>query len=272
MAHGYLPWQFLSPLYNLRTDGWGGSYENRLRFSLEAMRRIRSAVGDQKLLGYRVNSTSFWEGDLEPDDVKQIVIDFDQRLDLDYVSLSAGVHHSYIHTPMEYEEGWEREYTRAIKEVTDKPVFLVGRFNTPGAAEAALADGDADAILLARQMFADPEWVNKASAGQDDDIRRCVAANYCWRSVTRGGRVQCVYNPEVGREAAWGAGNRPTAAEPRTVLVIGGGPAGLEFTSRRRGSRPSGHAAGGRRLHRRAHAGLRRAAPPQPSTRISAPG
>jgi 2,4-dienoyl-CoA reductase-like NADH-dependent reductase (Old Yellow Enzyme family) len=230
MAHGYLPWQFLSPLYNLRTDGWGGSYENRLRFPLEAMRRVRSAVGDEKLLGYRVNSTSFWEGDLEPDDVKQIVTDFDQRLDLDYVSLSAGVHHSYIHTPMEYEEGWEREYTRAIKEVTDKPVFLVGRFNTPGAAEAALADGDADAILLARQMFADPEWVNKASAGQDDDIRRCVAANYCWRSVTRGGRVQCVYNPEVGREAAWGAANRQSAAEPRTVLVIGGGPAGLEFS------------------------------------------
>src|ERR1700689_2449482 len=73
---GTRPCRFLSPLYNLRTDGWGGSYENRLRFSLEAMRRIRSAVGDKKLLGYRVNSTSFWEGDLEPEDVKQIVTDF----------------------------------------------------------------------------------------------------------------------------------------------------------------------------------------------------
>jgi 2,4-dienoyl-CoA reductase-like NADH-dependent reductase (Old Yellow Enzyme family) len=230
MAHGYLPWQFLSPLYNLRTDGWGGSYENRLRFSLEAMRRIRGVVGDDKLLGYRVNSTSFWDGDLEPDDIKRIVGDFDAALDVDYVSLSAGVHHSYIHTPMEYEEGWERQYTRAIKEVTDKPVLLVGRFNTPGPAEEALAAGDADAVLLARQMFADPEWVNKAAAAQEEDIRRCVAANYCWRSVTRGGRVQCVYNPEVGREAAWGAHSRGPAAEPRTVLVVGGGPAGLEFS------------------------------------------
>lgn len=229
MAHGYLPWQFLSPLYNLRTDEWGGSYENRLRFPLEAMRRIRAAVGDEKLLGYRVNSTSFWDGDLEPDDLKRIVADFDDRLDVDYVSLSAGVHHSYIHTPMDYEEGWERQYTRAIKEVTEKPVLLVGRFNTPGAAEDALAAGDADAILLARQMFADPEWVNKARAGEDDDIRRCVAANYCWRSVTRGGRVQCVYNPEVGREAAWGASTRQRTADPRDVLVVGGGPAGLEF-------------------------------------------
>jgi 2,4-dienoyl-CoA reductase-like NADH-dependent reductase (Old Yellow Enzyme family)/thioredoxin reductase len=229
MAHGYLPWQFLSPLYNLRSDRWGGSYENRLRFPLEAMRRVRAAVGDDKLLGYRVNSTSFWEGDLEPGDIKRIVGDFDDRLDVDYVSLSAGVHHSYIHTPMEYEEGWERQYTRAIKEVTEKPVLLVGRFNTPGAAEEALAAGDADAILLARQMFADAEWVNKASAGDVEDIRRCVAANYCWRSVTRGGRVQCVYNPEVGREAAWGAQTRGPAAVPRRVLVVGGGPAGLEF-------------------------------------------
>jgi 2,4-dienoyl-CoA reductase-like NADH-dependent reductase (Old Yellow Enzyme family)/thioredoxin reductase len=229
MAHGYLPWQFLSPLYNLRTDGWGGSYENRLRFSLDAMTRIRQAIGEDMLLGYRINSTSFWEGDLEPDDLKEIVADFDRQLDVDYVSLSAGVHHSYIHTPMDYEEGWEREYTRAIKEITKKPVLLVGRYNTPGAAEDALVENDADAILLARQMFAEPEWVNKAMQGREDDIRRCVAANFCWRSVTRGGRVQCVYNPELGRERAWGAGTLERPAAARKALVIGGGPAGLEY-------------------------------------------
>ncbi|MCW3064354.1 MAG: hypothetical protein JWN32_1526 [Solirubrobacterales bacterium] len=238
MAHGYLPWQFLSPLYNLRTDRWGGSYENRLRFPLEAMRRIRGAIGDEKLLGYRVNSTSFWEGDLEPADLKQIVVDFDAQLDVDYVSLSAGVHHSFIHTPMDYEEGWERGYTKAIKEVTTKPVLLVGRYNTPAAAEEALVAEDADAILLARQMFADADWVTKAEAGQEDDIRRCVAANYCWRSVTRGGRVQCVYNPEIGRERAWGAGTLTPVADPRKVLVIGGGPAGLEYA---RVAAASGH-------------------------------
>jgi NADH:flavin oxidoreductase / NADH oxidase family/Pyridine nucleotide-disulphide oxidoreductase len=229
MAHGYLPWQFLSPLYNLRTDGWGGSYENRLRFSLDAMTRIRQAIGEDMLLGYRINSTSFWEGDLEPDDLKEIVADFDRQLDVDYVSLSAGVHHSYIHTPMDYEEGWEREYTRAIKQITKKPVLLVGRYNTPGGAEVALVENDADAILLARQMFAEPEWVNKATQGREDDIRRCVAANFCWRSVTRGGRVQCVYNPELGRERAWGAGTLERPAAARKVLVIGGGPAGLEY-------------------------------------------
>src|SRR5919204_4461483 len=91
MSHGYLPWQFLSPFYNQRTDCWGGSYENRLRFPVEALARIRAAIGDEPFLGYRINSTSFWPGDLELDDVKQIVADFEARSDVDYVNLSAGV-------------------------------------------------------------------------------------------------------------------------------------------------------------------------------------
>ena len=70
LSHGYLPWQFLSPLYNKRTDQWGGSYENRLRFPLEALARMRQAIGDEPFLGYRINSTSFWPGDLEIDDIK----------------------------------------------------------------------------------------------------------------------------------------------------------------------------------------------------------
>ena len=229
MAHGYLPWQFLSPLYNKRTDGWGGSYENRLRFPLESMRRIRAEIGDEPFLGYRINSTSFWPGDLELEDIQRIVADFEAQVDIDFVNLSAGVHHSYIHTPMTYAGGWEREYTRAVKEVSSKPVLLVGRITTPEVAEELLASGDADAILLARQLFADAEWARKAMEGRPEDIRRCVAANYCWRSVIRGGRVQCVYNPTVGREAIWGSGTLTKVASPRRVLVLGAGPAGLEY-------------------------------------------
>jgi 2,4-dienoyl-CoA reductase-like NADH-dependent reductase (Old Yellow Enzyme family) len=229
MAHGYLPWQFLSPLYNHRQDRWGGSYENRLRFPLEAMLRIRKAIGDDPFLGYRINSTSFWPGDLELEDIKRIVADFERHADIDYVNLSAGVHHSFIHTPMTYEGGWEREYTRAVKEVSVKPVMLVGRITTPDVAEEALEAGDADAILLARQLFADEAWASKAREGRSEDIRRCVAANYCWRSIIRGGRVQCVYNPTVGRERAWGGNSLTPVSEPRRVLVIGAGPAGLEY-------------------------------------------
>jgi 2,4-dienoyl-CoA reductase-like NADH-dependent reductase (Old Yellow Enzyme family)/thioredoxin reductase len=229
MSHGYLPWQFLSPLYNHRTDGWGGSYENRLRFPLEALHRIRAAIGEEPFLGYRINSTSFWPGDLELEDVKRIVGDLEVKADVDYVNLSAGVHHSYIHTPMTYEPGWERGYTKAVKEVSTKPVLLVGRITNPEIAEEILEADEADAILLARQYFADAEWAKKAMEGKAEDIRRCVAANYCWRSVIRGGRVQCVYNPEVGRERQWGAGTLVQAPDPKRVLVLGAGPAGLEL-------------------------------------------
>jgi 2,4-dienoyl-CoA reductase-like NADH-dependent reductase (Old Yellow Enzyme family)/thioredoxin reductase len=227
LSHGYLPWQFLSPLYNKRTDRWGGSYENRLRFPVEALHRIRAAIGDEMFLGYRINSTSFWPGDLELEDVKGIVPDLERRTDIDYVDVSAGVHHAYIHTPMEFEPGWEKGYAHEIRDVSSKPVLLVGRITTPDVAENLLAEGHADAICLARQLFTDPDWAVKAQEGREDDIRRCVAANFCWKSVSRGGRVQCVYNPEIGREGTWGA--LTTAADPKRVLVVGGGPAGLEF-------------------------------------------
>jgi 2,4-dienoyl-CoA reductase-like NADH-dependent reductase (Old Yellow Enzyme family)/thioredoxin reductase len=229
VAHGYLPWQFLSPFYNKRTDHWGGSYEKRLRFSIEAMRRIRKRIGDRPFLGYRINSTSFWEGDLEIEEIKRIHADFERGTDIDYVSVSAGVHHSWIHTPMTFEEGWEREYTRAIKTVAKKPVFLVGRVSHPAVADELVGSGDADAILLARQMIADEQWMTKVKEGRVNDIRRCVAANYCWRAVIRGSRVQCAYNPVVGREAVWGASSMRRVSSPKRVLVIGAGPAGLEY-------------------------------------------
>ena len=229
LAHGYLPWQFLSPLYNHRSDRWGGSLENRLRFSVESLRAMRDAGGDDLFIGYRINSTSFWAGDLELDDVKAVIAELDRVADVDYVSVSAGVHHSFIHTPMTYEPGWEREYTREVKQVTAKPVLAVGRITNPEIAEELLRAGEADAILLARQLFADAEWALKVKEGRAEDIRRCVAANHCWRSVVSGARVQCIYNPEVGRERQWGAGSLTPVAQPRKALVIGGGPAALEF-------------------------------------------
>src|SRR2546421_4178387 len=118
---------------------------------------------------------------------------------------------------MEFEPGWEKGYARAIREVSGKPVLLVGRITTPDVAEALLAAGDGDAICLARQLFTDPEWAVKAAEGRADDIRRCVAANFCWKSVSRGGRVQCVYNPVIGRERAWGSGTLVSATEPKKV-------------------------------------------------------
>ena len=229
LSHGYLPWQFISPLYNKRTDRWGGSLENRLRFPVEALARMRAAAGAERFVGYRINSTSFWPGDLDIDDVRTIVAAIERRADVDYVNVSAGVHHAFIHTPMEFEAGWERGYARKIREVSSKPVLLVGRITTPDVAERLLKAGDGDAICLARQLFTDPYWAKKAQENRADDIRACVAANFCWKSVSRGGRVQCIYNPAVGREAAWGEGTLDRAPVLKRILVIGGGPAGLEY-------------------------------------------
>ena len=230
MSHGYMGWQFLSPLYNKRTDRWGGSYENRLRYPLEALRRMRAAIGSEPFLGYRTNSTSFWPGDLELEDIKRVVKDIESRADIDFVDVSVGVHHQYIHAPMEFEAGWEKGYSRAINEVSSKPVFLVGRITTPDVAEKLLEEGHGDAICLARQLFADPDWALKAQEDRPDDIRRCVAANHCWKAVSRGGRVQCIYNPTMAREGIWGKKSLIRVDHPRRVLVIGGGPSGLEFS------------------------------------------
>ena len=130
---------------------------------------------------------------------------------------------------MTFEQGWEREYTRAIKTVATKPVLLVGRVSHPGVADELVGSGDADAILLARQMIADEQWMTKVKEGRVNDIRRCVAANYCWRAVIRGSRVQCAYNPVVGREAVWGVSATRKVSAPKRVLIVGAGPSGLEY-------------------------------------------
>lgn len=108
-------------------------------------------------------------------------------------------------------------------------MLLVGRITTPDVAERLLEAGDGDAICLARQLFTDLHWARKAQEGNTNDIRSYVVANFCWKSVSRGGRVQCIYNPAVGCEAAWGEGTLDRVAEPKSVLVGGGGPAGPEY-------------------------------------------
>ncbi|HYM63905.1 MAG TPA: FAD-dependent oxidoreductase [Gaiellaceae bacterium] len=160
--------------------------------------------------------------------MKQIVQDLEQQTEIDYVNVSAGVHHAFIHTPMEFEAGWERGYARGIRDVSSKPVLLVGRITTPDVAEMLLERGCGRHLPRATALRR-PRLGLEGGRGREEDIRRCVAANFCWKSVSRGGRVQCVYNPEIGREATWGKGTLTPVSTPKKVLVIGGGPAGLEF-------------------------------------------
>jgi 2,4-dienoyl-CoA reductase-like NADH-dependent reductase (Old Yellow Enzyme family) len=227
LAHGYLAHQFLSPFYNKRTDRWGGTLENRLRFSVEALRSMREAVGDRGYVGYRISAETFWDHDMGLEETVEAVAALRDQVETDYVSVSIGIHHSWIHSPMWFEGGWEREYAAAIREVSRAPVMMVGRITSPETAEELLASEHTDAICLARQMFADPEWANKAAEGRAEDIRPCVGANQCWRGV--GLTLQCVYNPTIGREAQWGADSWDPVADPKRVLIVGSGPAGLEY-------------------------------------------
>lgn len=230
-AHGYLPWQFLSPLYNRRTDGYGGSLVNRARFLVEALQRIRRYVGTGMAVGYRISSDALFPGDLTIDDVKEIVRHIERQVEVDFVDVSIATYHTLplVIAPMgSVEPGYEGPYTAQIKMITEKPVFAVGSVTDPRVAEEILARGQGDLVLMARQLFADAEFAKKAEEGRLDDIRTCVRANYCWTRVVKGLKVECIQNPAVGREKEWGVRTLGRAQVKKKVLVIGGGPGGLE--------------------------------------------
>ncbi|HTY56960.1 MAG TPA: FAD-dependent oxidoreductase [Candidatus Binataceae bacterium] len=230
-AHGYLPWQFMSPLHNKRTDQYGGPMENRARFLIESLKSIRKHCGSGFAVGFRISSDALFPGDLTVDETKQIVKYIDTQVALDFVDVSIATYHSIpmMIAPMGLTEpGYEGPYTAKIKAEIDKPVFAVGSVTNPQIAEEMIASRQGDLILMARQLFADPEFAKKAEEGREEDIRTCVRANYCWTRVTKGVKVECIQNAAVGREKEWGVGTLKPATVKKKVVVIGGGPGGLE--------------------------------------------
>ena len=175
----------------------------------------------------------------EIEDVKRVHLDLEQQTDIDYVSVSAGVHHSWIHTPMTFEQGWEREYSRASNRFRKSRSLSSAGSVLLTWPKTLSSPAMPTPVLLSRQMIADGQWMTKVKEGREKDIRRCVAANYCWRSVIRGSRVQCAYNPVVGRELVWGVNSLTSAYSRKRVLVVGAGPAGLEYA---RVASAAGHA------------------------------
>ena len=167
MSHGYLPWQFLSPLYNQRQDRWGGSYENRLRFPVEAMTRIRAAIGDEPFIGYRINSTSFWPGDLELEDIKRIVGDLERECRR-RLRRPLGRRPPLVHPHADDLRGrlGARVHARGEDGVDEARAARRPDHEARRSPRSCSQSGDADAILLARQLFADAEWAKKARDGQ----------------------------------------------------------------------------------------------------------
>lgn len=226
-AHGYLINQFLSPLTNIRDDEYGGSDAKRMRFLLEVVREVRRKVPADYPVICRVSGAEFQPGGYGLEFIAQLA----QRLEkegVDEISVSAG---SYTRldliAPLHPEpQACYRRLAATIKSGLSIPVGLVGRMKTPEMAEAVLKAGDADLIYLGRELLADPQWPAKARRPDLGPIRPCVFCNQgCFDRMLAGAEIRCAVNPRVGRE---GVSYDPQLSKGRRLLVVGGGPAGMQ--------------------------------------------
>jgi NADPH-dependent 2,4-dienoyl-CoA reductase/sulfur reductase-like enzyme len=236
-AHGYLPSNFLSPLDNRREDPYGGSLENRARFSLEVARAIIATVGREMPLVWRINGDDGMPGGLTIDETVE-VCKWLEDAGVAAISVSAGTWHTLHVTlaPMFVPRGHMVEYAAAVKRAVSVPVIAVGRLDDPELAARVVADGAADLVLLGRALIAEPDWPVKVEEGRFNELRPCIACNACVDLVGRGERARCSVNPEAGRELEWEV---VPAHAARRVMVIGSGPAGMEAA---RIARIRGHA------------------------------
>jgi 2,4-dienoyl-CoA reductase (NADPH2) len=232
---GYLICQFLSPKINKREDEYGGSLENRMRFGLEVMRKVRAAVGPDFCVGIRVAGNDFVPGS-HTNKESQIFAAACQEAGMDLINVTGGWHETKVPqlTPQLPPAGLTY-LARGIKGAVQVPVCASNRIGDPGLAEDVLARGDADLICMCRPLIADPELPNKVAAGKAALIRPCVSCNQgCFDAIMQLKPVGCLMNPRAGIEAT----PPPEPAKtPGKVVVIGGGPAGCQaaLTARERG-------------------------------------
>ncbi len=234
-GHGYLIGQFLSPMSNRRTDDYGGSFENRCRLPIEVGLEIRRRVG-RVTMGIRLSYDEYLgEFGISPDEADQTLALLHASGVFDYFNISGVNYHSVQRLVATMSSGLPSGHmvanaVRAKKVVNGEvPIIAANGIRTIDDAAAIVARGDADLVGMTRAHIADPDIVRKARAGQAGSIRRCVAANQgCVRRGGMGKGISCTVNPVVGREAQWGAARRERAATPISVLVVGGGPAGMK--------------------------------------------
>jgi 2,4-dienoyl-CoA reductase (NADPH2) len=222
-AHGYLGGQFLSPASNRRDDAYGGSPENRLRFVHETIAAIRIRCGGDVLLGVRLSADEGIEGGLRIADSVWIAERLADTGMVDYLSITSGIKGTYvpqIGTP----PGLAAPLAAQIRRVVDLPVLVGQRITDPDVAERILAEGAADLVGVGRGLVADPDWVAKTAAGRRASIRPCTGCMQECRNAIGG--LACMNNPQAGRELTLTSLRR--SASSLRVVVVGGGPAGLE--------------------------------------------
>jgi 2,4-dienoyl-CoA reductase (NADPH2) len=240
-SEGYLINQFLAARTNDRTDRWGGSAENRMRFPIEIVRRTRELVGADFPLVYRFSLLDLVEGGQTWDEVVELAHLLEEA-GVTVFNTGIGWHEARVPTIItQVPPGAWRSATARLKAEVSVPVCASNRINTPELAESILAAGEADLVSMARPLLADPDFVNKAAAGRADEINTCIACNQaCLDHVFSNQPASCLVNPRAGRETTLvllplpvvgttGSthGSAGSTTERRTVAVVGAGPAGL---------------------------------------------
>lgn len=236
-GHGYLITQFLSANDNFRTDEYGGSLENRMRFLLEIIGAIRETCGKDFPISVRLSSSEFLDavgiknGITVEESAK--VAAACEKAGVDLINVSSGTHFTgnTIVEPTTYPQGWKLPFAAAIKKAVSIPVSATSVFRDPEFCEKVLENGDIDYIAMGRSWLADPEWGTKALDGRSDEIRKCLGCMYCFESTgnslcTGEGHVLCSVNPYVGEETHYDAPKQDGAR--RKAVIVGSGPAGLE--------------------------------------------
>ncbi len=227
-GHGWLLGQFMSPSMNHRTDRWGGSLENRMRFPLLVIEKVREAVGEDFPIEFRMSGAELTKDGYGLDEGIAMAKAIDGKVDI--IHVSAGVHEDpdvfvLTHPSMFVEHGCNVYLAAEIKKHVKTPVATLGGLNDPDMMEEIIASGQADIIEIARQSICDPYFPEKAFSGRKEDITRCCRCFTCFYNYLTNRTFCCAFNPVVGHELE--SFYDAPATTPKKVVVVGGGPGGM---------------------------------------------